>query len=238
MASIENFTALLRSDSVGANITYNPLGGTFTPPFRFRVRFYHFQGFEAGVPAELLDTREQLLTTHVTGNTFTSDSYFMSNSYPQGTTMLQGDFFDATNRHFGFTETIFPQATQTVLGYIPLRREAQHLIRDFTKLNGIQKSAGGTYRTWDIDFISTQALSMAQAARKCRELAQAAQTDPNFSLQYRSRAIPNEEWTARRDATFNEAMSEIARVIEFAVEEVQNRQKFNLVNLKLLRVVR
>jgi hypothetical protein len=32
-------------------------------------------------------------------------------------------------------------------------------------------------------------------------------------------------------------MSEIARVIDFAVDEVQNKQKFNLVNPQLLRVV-
>ncbi len=119
---------------------------------------------------------------------------------------------------------------------MPVRRNADYLIRDFTKLNGIQKSAGGTYRTWDIDFISIQALSMAQAANKCRELVAAANADPTFSLQYRRRALPNEEWTAQRDATFNQAMGEIARVIDFAVEEVQNQQKFNLVNPQLLRV--
>jgi hypothetical protein len=128
------------------------------------------------------------------------------------------------------------QITNTTTGYIPQRREAQYLIRDFTKLNGIQKSAGGIYRTWDIDFISTQALSMAQAANKCRELVAAANADPGFSLQYRRRALPNEEWTAQRDATFNQAMSEIARVIDFAVEEVQQKQKFNLVNPQLLKV--
>jgi hypothetical protein len=127
--------------------------------------------------------------------------------------------------------------TNTTTGYIPQRRNAQYLIRDFTKLNGIQKSAGGTYRVWDIDFISTQALSMAQAANKCRELVQAATADPTFSLQYRTRALSNEEWTAQRDATFNQAMSEIARVIDFAVDEVQNKQKFNLLNPQLLKVV-
>lgn len=127
--------------------------------------------------------------------------------------------------------------TNTTTGYIPQHRTAQYLIRDFTKLNGIQKSAGGTYRTWDIDFISTQALSMAQAANKCRELVAAATADPTFSLQYRTRALSNEEWTAQRDATFNQAMSEIARVIDFAVDEVQNKQKFNLVNPQLLKVV-
>lgn len=119
---------------------------------------------------------------------------------------------------------------------VPVRRTAQYLIRDFTKLNGIQKSAGGTYRVWDIDFISIQALSMAQAANKCRELVAAANADPTFSLQYRRRALPNEEWTAQRDGTFNQAMGEIARVIDFAVEEVQNQQKFNLVNPQLLKV--
>jgi hypothetical protein len=35
---------------------------------------------------------------------------------------------------------------------------------------------------------------------------------------------------------FNEAMGEIARVIDFAVEEEWNQQKFNLVNPNLLRV--
>jgi hypothetical protein len=127
--------------------------------------------------------------------------------------------------------------TNTTTGYIPQHRNAQYLIRDFTKLNGIQKSAGGTYRVWDIDFISTQALSMAQAANKCRELVAAATADPTFSLQYRTRALSNEEWTAQRDATFNQAMSEIAQVIDFAVDEVQNKQKFNLVNPQLLKVV-
>jgi hypothetical protein len=128
--------------------------------------------------------------------------------------------------------------TNTTTGYIPQHRNAQYLIRDFTKLNGIQKSAGGNYRVWDIDFIQVQTLSMAQAANKCRELVQAANADPTFSLQYRTRALSNEEWTAQRDVTFNQAMSEIARVIDFAVDEVQQKQKFNLVNPQLLKVVR
>ncbi len=98
----------------------------------------------------------------------------------------------------GHDVQMFFQQAATTTGYIPQRRTAQYLIRDFTKLNGIQKSAGGTYRVWDIDFISTQALSMAQAANKCRELVQAANTDPSFSLQYRTRALSNEEWTAAR----------------------------------------
>jgi hypothetical protein len=137
----------------------------------------------------------------------------------------------------GHDVQMFFQQAATNTGYIPQRRNAQYLIRDFTKLNGIQKSAGGNYRVWDIDFISTQALSMAQAANKCRELVAAATADPTFSLQYRTRALSNEEWTAQRDATFNQAMSEIARVIDFAVDEVQQKQKFNLVNPQLLKVV-
>ena len=236
MAIVENFTMLLRRDAADANITYTNAGGTFTPSFRFRVRFFRFDGVN---PAQLLDTREIPLTQVVspaTPNTYSGASYIDGSTYPVGTNMLQGVFLDAANKQFGFGETTFPAAGPTQNGFIPQRRNAQYLIRDFTKLNGIQKSAGGTYRVWDIDFISTQALSMAQAANKCRELVAAANADPTFSLQYRRRALPNEEWTAQRDATFNQAMSEIARVIDFAVEEVQNQQKFNLVNPQLLRV--
>lgn len=237
MAIVENFTMLLRRDAADANITYTSVGGTFTPPFRFRVRFFRFDGVN---PAQLLDTREIPLTqvtSPATPHTYSGTSYIDGSTYPAEANMLQGVFLDAANKQFGFGETTFPAAQPTQNGYIPQRRSAQYLIRDFTKLNGIQKSAGGTYRTWDIDFISIQALSMAQAANKCRELVAAASADPNFSLQYRRRALPNEEWTAQRDTTFNQAMSEIARVIDFAVEEVQNQQKFNLVNPQLLRVV-
>jgi hypothetical protein len=236
MAIVENFTMLLRRDAADANITYTNVGGTFAPPFRFRVRFFRFDGVN---PAQLLDTREIPLTqvtSPATPNTYSGASYIDGSTYPAEANMLQGVFLDAANKQFGFGETIFPAAEPTQNGYIPQRRNAQYLIRDFTKLNGIQKSAGGTYRVWDIDFISTQALSMAQAANKCRELVAAASADPNFSLQYRRRALPNEEWTAQRDATFNQAMGEIARVIDFAVEEVQNQQKFNLVNPQLLKV--
>jgi hypothetical protein len=235
MAIVENFVMLLRRDAADANISVNPTGGTFTPPFRFRVKFYRFDGIH---PAQLLETRDMPLTTpnpSVPG-TYSGTAYFESSTYPTGTNMLQGVFLDSTNKQFGFGETIFADVAPVLNGYIPQRRSAQYLIRDFTKLNGIQKSAGGTYRTWDIDFISIQALSMAQAANKCRELVAAASADPNFSLQYRRRALPNEEWTAQRDATFNQAMGEIARVIDFAVEEVQNQQKFNLVNPQLLKV--
>ena len=236
MAIVENIVMLLRRDAADANISVNPAGGTFTPPFRFRVKFYRFDGIN---PAQLLETRDMPLTTPNPSvpSTYSGAAYFDGSTYPAGTNMMQGVFLDAMSKQFGFVETIFPDAAPAQNGFIPRRRNAQYLIRDFTKLNGIQKSAGGTYRVWDIDFISTQALSMAQAANKCRELVQAANADPTFSLQYRTRALSSEEWTAQRDATFNQAMSEIARVIDFAVEEVQNQQKFSLVNPQLLRVV-
>ncbi len=236
MAIVENFVMLLRRDAADANISVNPTGGTYTPPFRFRVKFYQFDGIN---PAQLLETRDMPLTTPNPSvpSTYSGAAYFDGSSYPAGTNMMQGVFLDAMSKQFGFVETIFPDAAPAQNGYIPQRRNAQYLIRDFTKLNGIQKSVGGTYRVWDIDFISTQALSMAQAANKCRELVAAATADPTFSLQYRTRALSNEEWTAQRDVTFNQAMGEIARVIDFAVEEVQNQQKFNLVNPQLLKVV-
>jgi hypothetical protein len=119
--------------------------------------------------------------------------------------------------------------------FVPQYRTGQYLIRDFTKLNGIEQSIGGTYRTWDIDFIQVQTLSMAQAAQKCRDIA--ASSDPNLTLQYRLRSLPHEEWTARRDPTLNAALGEIARVIDFSVAEIQNKQKFSLANPHLLRVL-
>ena len=145
MATVENFVMLLRRDAADANISVNPTGGTYTPPFRFRVKFYQFDGIH---PTQLLETRDMPLTTPNPSvpSTYSGAAYFDGSTYPAGTNMMQGVFLDAMNKQFGFVETVFPQALPSAPiqnGYIPLRGNAQYLIRDFTKLNGIQKSAGG-----------------------------------------------------------------------------------------------
>ena len=94
MAIIENFAMLLRRDAADANISVNPTGGTFTPPFRFRVKFYQFDGIH---PAQLLETRDMPLATPNPSvpSTYSGAAYFDGSSYPTGTNMMQGIFLDA-----------------------------------------------------------------------------------------------------------------------------------------------
>lgn len=61
-------------------------------------------------------------------------------------------------------------------GFQPARRTGIYKLPDFVQLNSIERSAGGLYIQRDLDFVNVQTLSMAQAATKCRAIANA--TDP------------------------------------------------------------
>jgi hypothetical protein len=119
-------------------------------------------------------------------------------------------------------------------GFTPQHREGEFLIKDFTKLSGIQK-VDGRYKIFDIDFIDTQTRSMLQASRKCKAIRDSL--DPNFSLTYRTKLARNEEYSARITPSMREAMGEIARVIDFAATEIRTVQKFDLTNTFLLRTL-
>jgi prefoldin subunit 5 len=342
MAIVENFVMALRRDSANANITYTNTGGTFTPPFRFRVKFFQFDGVN---PAQLLDTREVLLTQVISPsmpNTYSSASYFDGTSYPNGTSMMQGIYLDATNKQFGFSEATFPagfsqtdvdnavaaatnplnaqiatlntqiaqhtstvtalntqittltnhvatvtaqrdalqialdtaqtlnagqsttitnltaqiqslnadivalnqtitelQQTATIIGFVPNTRAGQYTIKDFTVLDGIHRRTNGAnsgfYEKLDIDFINTQLLSLKQGANKMRKIA--ASQDANFTLQFRPRSAREDEYTARRSQSFTDYLLESARILDFAINEVRNNQKFNLDNIRFHRTI-
>lgn len=124
---------------------------------------------------------------------------------------------------------VIPAAGNNVTGYVPLRGPGAYTVKSFPKLNMIAIEAG-RFRVSDLDFINVQALSMAQAAAKARRIA--ALTDLNGTLILQTGGI---ESAALPSGRFKDAMNEIARVIEFATEEVRNQQKFDVTNLELVR---
>lgn len=120
-------------------------------------------------------------------------------------------------------------------GFVPEEREGAYTIKDFTVMTGIERLQSGLFVVHDIDFVNTQLLSMLQGANKMRRIASG--TDPNFTLQFRPRSGRNDEYTARRGASFRACLNESARIIEFAVEEVRNKQKFMLENVQFSRTI-
>ena len=126
-------------------------------------------------------------------------------------------------------QLFFHNPAAPVNGYIPLRGPGAHTVKSFPKLNMIAIE-NGRFRVSDLDFINVQALSMSQAAAKARRIA--ALTDLSGTLILQSGGI---ESAARPAGRFKDAMNEIARVIEFATEEVRNQQKFDITNVELVR---
>jgi hypothetical protein len=120
-------------------------------------------------------------------------------------------------------------------GFVPEEREGAYTIKDFTVMTGIERLQSGLFVVHDIDFVNTQLLSMLQGANKMRRIASG--TDPNFTLQFRPRSGRNDEYTARRGASFRACLNESARIIEFAVEEVRNKQRFMLENVQFSRTI-
>jgi hypothetical protein len=106
-------------------------------------------------------------------------------------------------------------------------RDGEFLIKDFTKLVGIEK-VSSKFKTRDIAFIDTQTRSMLQASSKCKAIQNSP--DPTFSLIYRTKANKNEEWSARITPSMREALGEIARIIDFAATDIRTLQKFDLTN--------
>lgn len=121
-----------------------------------------------------------------------------------------------------------PPFPASSVGYIPLRGNGAHTVKSFPKMNIILLEQGN-YKVADLDFINVQALSMAQAARKARQVASLV---PQGRLILQSGGI---EQAARPAGRFEQAMLEIARVIEFCTEEVRNQQKFDVDNVELIR---
>ena len=120
-------------------------------------------------------------------------------------------------------------------GFIPDQRPGEFTIKDFTVFDGVERTASGLYVSHDIDFVNTQLLSMSQGAAKMRRIA--ASADTNFTLRFRKRSERNEEYIARRSTIFQEYLNESARVIEFAVSEVRNNQRFDLNNIRFHRTI-
>lgn len=108
-------------------------------------------------------------------------------------------------------------------GYIPVRTPSAYMIPNFQRLH---YPVDGEVE--DLDFINVQALSFAQAAEKCRTVEQ----NQGSTMQV---YLNGKEYTATAGTNFYTAMGEIARVIEFAVEEVRNQQQFELANLTFVR---
>lgn len=108
-------------------------------------------------------------------------------------------------------------------------------IKDFTLLNSIERLPNGNFKRRDLDFINTQLLSLGQAAVKMRELA--ASADPNLSLQFRARTDKMTEYNSRKGGNFGDYLNESARIIEFAVNEIRNNQRFDLTNIQFSKTI-
>jgi hypothetical protein len=126
-------------------------------------------------------------------------------------------------------QMFFQNDTASVSGYVPLRGPGTYTVKSFPKMNMIAIESG-KFRVTDLDFINVQALSMAQAARKARRIAELSDLSGTLIIQR-----TGVESAARPSGRFRDAMTEIARVIDFAVEEVRNQQKFDISNVELVR---
>jgi hypothetical protein len=120
-------------------------------------------------------------------------------------------------------------------GFMPAARTGAYTIKDFTLLNSIERLPNGNFKRRDLDFINMQLLSLGQAAVKMRELA--ASADPNLSLQFRARADKMTEYNSRKGGNFGDYLNESARIIEFAVNEIRNNQRFDLTNIQFSKTI-
>jgi hypothetical protein len=127
------------------------------------------------------------------------------------------------------------EATATVVGFVPALRTGQYTIKDFSVFNGIQRTPSGNFYKYDIDFINVQLLSMKQGALKMRRIAAVA--DSAFGMQFRTQWARDTEFNAKKAAGFNDCLLESARIIEFAVNEIRNNQRFDLANVEYNRTI-
>jgi hypothetical protein len=121
------------------------------------------------------------------------------------------------------------------VGFVPALRTGAYTIKDFSVLDGIQRTSIGTYAKFDIDFVNVQLLSMKQGAIKMRRIAAIANTE--FGFKFRTKIAKDMEYTAKKDNAFNQYLLESARIIEYAVDEVRNNQRFDLANTQFLRTI-
>lgn len=148
------------------------------------------------------------------------------------TTQIQGLNADI----FQLNQTIATlQQTATIIGFVAAHRTGIYTIKDFTLLNSIERLPNGNFKRRDLDFINTQLLSLGQAAVKMRQLA--ASADPNLSLQFRARADKMTEYNSRKGGNFGDYLNESARIIEFAVNEIRNNQRFDLTNIQFSKII-
>jgi hypothetical protein len=127
------------------------------------------------------------------------------------------------------------ETTPPTVGFVPALRTGQYTIKDFSVLDGIQRTIIGTYSKFDIDFVNVQLLSMKQGALKMRRIAAVANSE--FGFKFRTKIAKDMEYTAKKANGFNEYLLESARIIEFAVDEVRNNQRFDLDNTQFLRTI-
>lgn len=116
----------------------------------------------------------------------------------------------------------------------PRRRAGTLNLRQFNVFNTIYRN-GGHYEKRDLDFIDVQLRSVAQAAQKCRTLILAG--DPHTTAIYRTRANKTDEYGAHSTTEFRDYVSEIARIMDYAVAECRDRQKFILSNDFFIRSI-
>lgn len=188
-----------------------------------------FTVFYEETPTDAPQTSQNLVLQQATSSRFQIEIPISETILANGGNMSWAinDSLGNLSGQWGGAATLLPSGLP--IGYIPLRGSGEYTVKSFPKLNMVALESG-KFRVSDLDFINVQALSMAQAAAKARRIA--ALSDLSGTLIYQRAGI---EYAAQPAGRFTEAMTEIARVIEFAVEEVRNQQRFDLSNAELVR---
>jgi hypothetical protein len=209
----------------------------YLEPSRLSVTFYYDENVDTPPPFDVVLEQESVMIPGLTGTTHRMDT--ISSTRFQKIIPLRADVISSGGYinwrvvdSFGNLPGTFggsAQVSASSSGYLPLRGPGEYTVKSFPKMNMIAIESG-KFRVTDLDFINVQALSMAQAARKARRIAELSDLSGTLIIQ---RA--GVESAARPSGRFRDAMTEIARVIEFAVEEVRNQQKFDISNVELVR---
>lgn len=120
----------------------------------------------------------------------------------------------------------------------PKRRAGDFTLKDFTVLHAVyQVGTPLTFLKQDLDFIAVQMLSLQQAMQKMRWVALAMDNNLPVSVIHRPRSNRLKEYTAKAGPDFKDFLMESSRVMEYAVNEIRNLQRFNVPSPFLLREI-
>lgn len=118
----------------------------------------------------------------------------------------------------------------------PKRRSGTQTLKDYNVFHAVFKQSG-LYQKRDLDFINIQMLSVRQAVQKMRDVSSLINPSNTVSVIHRSKLQRKSEFTAKMDNSFKEYLSECARIMEYAVDEIRNKQTFTINNPTFLREI-